>query len=198
MNELQKALTAMVKAYIEEYWEEGAFERTYLQARTGSVPAEYVDFKDEFYDVVYDELHALFRAIADMVEKEAGMEFVSVAVEVNCEDASRVVLYGHYKGQRDVLLLVVWQKAWCLWWNSPEEMGCDLENWYHQALRAARRARTRYAFAVSEEDVVLTAQGMGVRLTPAQLDWVMEHLTIPDWQGCVEEYIRLALEREEL
>ncbi|HIC96013.1 TPA: hypothetical protein EYP12_05225 [Candidatus Bipolaricaulota bacterium] len=77
-------------------------------------------------------------------------------------------------------------------------MGCDLENWYHQALRAARRARTRYAFAVSEEDVVLTAQGMGVRLTPAQLDWVMEHLTIPDWQGCVEEYIRLALEREEL
>lgn len=45
---------------------------------------------------------------------------------------------------------------------------------------------------------LLTAQGMGVRLTPAQLDWVMEHLTIPDWQGCVEEYIRLALEREEL
>lgn len=45
---------------------------------------------------------------------------------------------------------------------------------------------------------LLTAQEMGVRLTPAQLDWVMEHLTIPDWQGCVEEYIRLALEREEL
>jgi len=195
MNPLQKALLAEVKANIEEYWGEGAFEATYLRERHTCVPEDYLG--DDIHNAIHDLFYAVFRPIADMVEKRTGMALVSVVVEADYENSTRVILYGHYEGQKDVLLLVVWRKAWHLWWNSPEEMGRDLEAWYNQALKAAR-TRTRYAFAISEEDVMLTARDMGVEFSPAQLNWVMEHLSIPDWQDYVEEYIRLALEQKEL
>ena len=195
MNQLQKALLAEVKANIDEYWGKGAFEATYLRERHTCVPENYLG--DDIHDAIHDLFYAVFRPIADMVEKSADMALVSVVVEGDYEHSTRVILYGHYEGQEDVLLLVVWRKAWHLWWNSPEAMGRDLEAWYLQALKAAWTG-TRYAFAISEEDVMLTARDMGVELSPAQLNWVMEHLTIPDWQEYVEEYIRPALEQKKL
>jgi len=138
MNPLQKALLAEVKANIDEYWGKGAFEATYLRERHTCVPENYLG--DDIHDAIHDLFYAVFRPIADMVEKRTGMALVSVVVEADYENSTGVILYGHYEGQEDVLLLVVWRKAWWVWWNSPEEMGRDLEAWYNQALKAARTA----------------------------------------------------------
>ena len=135
MNQIQQTLTDMVRENIQEYWGEGAFDRTFLQDHGGCVPEEYIG--EDLHVAIHEKFYAVFSAIARAVEKEAGMAFAFTTVSPSYEDTTRVILHGYYRGQEEVLLLVERIKAWNLWWPSQEEMGESLERWYNEALQAA-------------------------------------------------------------
>lgn len=114
------------------------FVVTFLRSRDGCVPDEYLN-EEDVKDSIIQLFGFVFWNIAEAIQDATGGVYVWTCIEPNYMGETRVVMYTV---EPRALLLLKWEKAWNLHWESEEEMAKDLESWYTEALTALKQAQT--------------------------------------------------------
>ena len=122
-------------------------EAIYLHACAGWVPLVLRDLDvHPPADYAWEKVYCIFHSLAAQIVRETGMARSWAVINVPEDDGDddeapvRVAVCGSWNdGQTHLLLAQSWS-CWRFSWDSLDEMGARLEEWYHAMLRKAKLA----------------------------------------------------------
>jgi len=174
-----------VREAVNEQWQEinsehrvDAFTSLYLRPRERCVPDWFLS--DEILDDIIDLYHHPLAAIRDELSdaQQIWPGAISLCVMPSWESNTISVAYTS-----DRVLLSLSQKAWSFWWESEEEMGEELTQWYAiaeqgltQESRLSEGHRQALMEVLGQAAVLLPGEGRVRVIDQARLQASVEEL----------------------